>query len=596
MRALAWLALALLVAAPAAGRAQGYRHARVLDAPDGEPGGLFGGALAAGAGLVVVGAPGSDAEAPDGGAAWVGDVTGGALRPLAPAPRPAAGARVGHAVALVDGLAAVGAPHAGEAHAGAVHLFDAAGAHRAHVPAPAPGGLFGSALAAVDWRLAVGAPFAAAALGEVLLVDPAAGTVVRTIRNPNAGAYDLFGAALAGGGGRLAVGAPLDDGAGANAGAVHVFDAGGALRWTARSPAPAAGDCFGAAVAIVGDAVLVGAPFDDGAASDAGAAYLFDGATGALLARLADPEPRRDARLGSAVAAHGAEALVGAPFADGGAVLVFDTAGRLLERLAPPDARPGAQFGATIAADGGIVAVGSWIAGAVHVFLGAGVTTTTSTTTPTTSSTSATAAAPATTTTSAPVGTTPGAGTTVTTSTTASTALATTSTAAAGAPAGTTTTTVGAPAESTTTTAAAPASSTTTLPEGALPCDDGDPCTEDAAAEGGCRARPVAGVAGAACRLGGLAALLRASPVDALGGPRLAARLARRTAVVAAELARAEADPARARRALRRARLALRRLLATVGRAARRGRVLPVLADGVRAAAEDALARLAAAG
>src|SRR5439155_23213804 len=57
------------------------------------------------------------------------------------------------------------------------------------------------------------------------------------------------------------------------------------LASTLRKESPAPGDEFGNAVAASinfagGETILVGAPFDDTAATDAGAGYLFDGLTG----------------------------------------------------------------------------------------------------------------------------------------------------------------------------------------------------------------------------------------------------------------------------------------------------------------------------
>src|SRR6185436_18825370 len=55
---------------------------------------------------------------------------------------------------------------------------------------------------------------------------------------------------------------------------------------TITNPTPAASDFFGSSVAMVGtDRVLIGAPLDDTAGGDAGAAYLFN-ASGSLLVAL----------------------------------------------------------------------------------------------------------------------------------------------------------------------------------------------------------------------------------------------------------------------------------------------------------------------
>ena len=66
-------------------------------------------------------------------------------------------------------------------------------------------------------------------------------------------------------------------------------------------------------MAVVAGSVLVGAPLDDTVAVDAGAAYLFDRPTGALLFTFVDPAAGARDQFGRAVAALGSGVLVGAP-------------------------------------------------------------------------------------------------------------------------------------------------------------------------------------------------------------------------------------------------------------------------------------------
>src|SRR5439155_29283 len=77
---------------------------------------------------------------------------------------------------------------------------------------------------------------------------------------------------------------------------------------------------FGPALTFAGGQLLVGARFDDTAADDAGAAYLLDPVTGALVATLEAPSAAASDQLGSAVAALGGDLFIGAPhFNDSGA-------------------------------------------------------------------------------------------------------------------------------------------------------------------------------------------------------------------------------------------------------------------------------------
>ncbi len=95
------------------------------------------------------------------------------------------------------------------------------------------------------------------------------------LRVPNPAGKTQFGGAVAGRAGKIVVG----PGIGASGGVYVVDGATGAVLVTIANPAPAANDWFGAAVAWVGDDVLVGAPLSDVAGADRGVAYLFDGAT-----------------------------------------------------------------------------------------------------------------------------------------------------------------------------------------------------------------------------------------------------------------------------------------------------------------------------
>ena len=74
---------------------------------------------------------------------------------------------------------------------------------------------------------------------------------------------------------------------------------------TFQKPTPVANDNFGYSVAAVGSNVLVGASRDDTGASNAGAAYLFDSSTGALLRTFLNPTPAASDYFGCSVAAVG---------------------------------------------------------------------------------------------------------------------------------------------------------------------------------------------------------------------------------------------------------------------------------------------------
>lgn len=145
----------------------------------------------------------------------------------------------------------------------------------------------------------------------------------------NADANDQFGAALAFDGGVLAVGAPFEDGDGTSptnnsepqSGVVHLYRRVG-LGWqplgSVKAPQPQAGAQFGAAVALDGATLVVGAPGDDVAGIDSGAAYVyrFNGFSWLFDGQLQPTHPGAEDAFGAAVAIDADRILVGAPFED----------------------------------------------------------------------------------------------------------------------------------------------------------------------------------------------------------------------------------------------------------------------------------------
>lgn len=163
-----------------------------------------------------------------------------------------------------------------------------------------------------------------ALLGACALARPLALAQCETARLhaslPLAGS--AFGAAVAIKGDLLIVGAPEEAQPGLpGAGAAYVFRlVGGAWAEEARLIAAdaATGDRFGRSVAIAGDVAVVGAPLEDDtfAGPDAGAAYIFRKAQGGAWAQEAKIRSFSSAtgdEFGAGVAYDGVFALVGAP-------------------------------------------------------------------------------------------------------------------------------------------------------------------------------------------------------------------------------------------------------------------------------------------
>src|SRR5262249_32497441 len=149
--------------------------------------------------------------------------------------------------------------------------------------------------------------------GAAYLFDANTGALLHTFMNPTPAAFDNFSQSVAVAGNLVVVGAPQDDTGARDAGAAYLFDANsGALLRTLNNPTPEAGDSFGPSVAVSGNVVVVGAERDNTGATSAGAAYLFDPNTGTLLRTFTNPTPADNDRFGNSVALSGNLAVVAA--------------------------------------------------------------------------------------------------------------------------------------------------------------------------------------------------------------------------------------------------------------------------------------------
>jgi hypothetical protein len=191
---------------------------------------------------------------------------------------------------------------------------------------------------------------------DVVDVDPV--TLGRLLHDPNGGGSS-FGTSVIQWDHYALVGAPAT-------GAVYQFDLSGLsatspppkLVATIADPGNSASDHFGFAMALVGThELLVGAPGDSTFGASAGAAYLFDLATGELLQTYYGPQPQAGAEYGFAVASNGRSILMGAPStrndSDPGAAFLLPVAPLVTVGVQPATAdfvHPGIPIGNTIKA------------------------------------------------------------------------------------------------------------------------------------------------------------------------------------------------------------------------------------------------------
>jgi hypothetical protein len=299
------------------------------------------------------------------------------------------GSQFGVSVA-VSGQTVVVGSLAGSAYV--FHLDGAAWSEEARLTAAADG--FGVSVAISDRTIVVGSPedevdrdgdgefdVFNAGSAYVFGFDGAAWRQTDKLTAADAAPRDRFGASVAISGGTIVVGSPEGDVDADGDGAAHLFNAGsayifgpdgGAWRQQAKLTASDAdrGDSFGFSVAVSGQTVIVGSPFDDldtdgdGVEDlfNAGSAYVFGfaGAAWAEKTKLIPSAPIAFTEFGWSVAISGQTAAVGNPDAQSAYVFDFDGASWNEEAmLTAGDESPFSGFGASVAIAGRTVVVGS---------------------------------------------------------------------------------------------------------------------------------------------------------------------------------------------------------------------------------------------
>ncbi|MEZ4269614.1 MAG: hypothetical protein R3F39_24915 [Myxococcota bacterium] len=295
--------------------------------------------------------------------------------------------RLGVSVAMDGDLAVTGAlaSPAKVANGGAAVLFRRTGTTWAQEAVltgadTATNDAFGTSVAVSGGVVVIGAPLAsptASQAGAVYVFRKLGGTWTQTQRlvAPDAAALDWFGQAVAISGDTLVVGSPRDDDKGASSGSAYVYRWDG-ITWNMSQKLLAAdgvkGDELGAAVAIDGEALVLGARFDDDptAGPDAGSAYVFRrGAAGFVEeAKLLGGDAAQFDLFGSAVAIDGDRVVAGAPQAnvggisDVGAAWVFARSGGTWAeegKLTSAGGGPLDKLGSAVAISGGTALIGA---------------------------------------------------------------------------------------------------------------------------------------------------------------------------------------------------------------------------------------------
>jgi FG-GAP repeat/Bacterial Ig-like domain (group 1) len=217
--------------------------------------------------------------------------------------------------------------------------------------------------------------WAALALAAAFVALFAAGAQAaqQNVTASDGAATDRFGWSVARAGDTLVVGAPHDDvSANFDQGSATVFVRSGGA-WTQQQKLTAsdgaANDRFGWSVALAGDTLVVGAPFDDVGASNQGSAYVFvrSGGVWTQQAKLTASDGAADDVFGDSVALAGDTLVAGAP-EDSlggnhfGSAYVFVRSGGVWtqqQKLTASDGGFGDRFGDSVALAGDTLVAGA---------------------------------------------------------------------------------------------------------------------------------------------------------------------------------------------------------------------------------------------
>ncbi|MCA9259620.1 MAG: FG-GAP repeat protein, partial [Planctomycetales bacterium] len=347
---------------------------RQLTVPDGGTGGPFGNSVDLSGTTAVIGHLGDDSFGEGSGAAYVFVLNTGAKLSKLTADDAAGDDSFGTVVTISGEVVVVGA-NLDDDHgngSGSAYVFDATtGQQQFKLTASDAGrsAFFGHSVDVSGHVAIVGAHGNGAAgfnAGAAYLFDVTNGQQLFQLTASDAHVDDWFGWSVGISGNVAIVGARYADEAGVNAGAAYLFDVATGqqlFKLTAEDAAPE--DDFGWSVAINGDRAIVGAHLDDDNGQFSGSAYVFDVTTGDQLAKLTASDSAAEDEFGRSVAIFGQTAIVGSShnkvngFANGSAYLFDIETGEQLVKLTANNAMSSSFFGSTVALNDRMAIVGA---------------------------------------------------------------------------------------------------------------------------------------------------------------------------------------------------------------------------------------------
>lgn len=213
--------------------------------------------------------------------------------------------------------------------------------------------------------------------GAAHLFDASTGAFLRTLVAEDGQQLDRFGASVALADQFAVVGAFLEDERGDRAGAAYVFDVGtGQQLFKLTADDAQVADFFGLSIAASDGLAIVGSRNSNQTAENAGAAYVFDLATGEQRYKLTAPDGMENDSFGTGLDIDDRYAIVGAnhisagnPGSANGAVYLFDSQnGTFLREFVPDDLSTLDGFGQSVAISGDYAVVGTRLSSTAYIF------------------------------------------------------------------------------------------------------------------------------------------------------------------------------------------------------------------------------------
>ena len=308
----------------------------ILSASDGQADDQFGYSVGISGDRAIVGAYAEDAGGSNAGAAYVYSLQSGTWQQDAKLVAGNAGANdnFGFSVAISGDTAVIGAyqEDTKASNAGAAYVFtysDGSWSQTTMLTA-SDGGFsdgFGRAVDISGNTIVVGSysdDDSVSNSGAAYVYTLSGGTWSQTqkLKASDPGSVDNYGLSVAVDGSVIVVGAKDEDPGGASsAGSAYVYElSSGTWSQTAKLIAAdaAAGDEFALSVAVSGQSIIIGAPYDDDSASSAGSAYIFRKKRNvwAQERKVVALDPSANDKYGFAVGISGKNVIIGAPELD----------------------------------------------------------------------------------------------------------------------------------------------------------------------------------------------------------------------------------------------------------------------------------------